>query len=95
MGAVVMKSTLKVLNQLSYILECAALDYLGEAKSSIKELCQQLESNGQDYAIENRKFIASQLKLVLEAYRDGNNKEGTSQLVQINRSLWQKQNFNA
>lgn len=84
-------ATLKVLNELSYILECAALDYLGEGKSALSGLCQHLESDSPEYAIENRKLVASQLRSALEAYRKGDKMTGTSLLVQVNRSLWESQ----
>jgi hypothetical protein len=85
-----MTATLTILNHLNYIIECVALDYLGEAKSSLTDLCKHLESDSSEYAIENRKLMASQLHAVLEAYRHGDNTAAISLLVQINRSLWHR-----
>lgn len=84
-----MTPTFTTLSQLSYTLECVALNYLGEAKSSLAELCRDLESNSPEYAIQNRELIARQLRSVLEAFQKGDNQAGTSLLVQINRALWQ------
>lgn len=78
-----MCTALKLLKQLSYILECVALNYLGEGKSALMGLCQQLESDI-TLAIEQRARIAQPLKQVLEAYRMGNIEAGTSLLVQVN-----------
>ena len=81
---------LTVLDDIAYIIECAALDYLGEGKSAIRILCERLESEVQEYEIDDRRLISAQLRLALESYKSGDKLSGTGQLNAISRNLWKQ-----
>lgn len=83
-------SLLTVLNDISYIVECAALDYLGEGKREINLLCENLESDDPEYEISGRNLVAAELRAVLELYRAGEKISGTSRLNSLNRKLWKR-----
>lgn len=55
---------LRVLDDLAYIVECAALDIMGEGKSELSRLCDHLE-NDASHAIEGRQEIAVELRQAL------------------------------
>ena len=82
-----MTPTLTVLNDLSYVLECAALDYMGEGKTELDSLCRRLESDPA-YAVHDHAKLAAELREALEYYRGGNRQRGANILSWVSRRLW-------
>lgn len=79
---------IRVLEHLSYILECAALNYLGEAKSELLNLAGHLESDDH-FAIENSANIAEELRAAECFYRHENTpSKASSILIRVSRGLW-------
>lgn len=82
-----MTPMLRVLNELSYVVECAAMDYIGEAKSELSELCTHLESDP-NFAIPDHANIAAELRVVWSLYSRGDRLEASGKLVKVSRRLW-------
>jgi hypothetical protein len=78
---------LRVLNDLSYVVECAAMDYIGEAKSELSGLCKRLEADS-NYPIPDHANVAAELRVVWSHYSRGDKLEGSSKLVQVSRKRW-------
>jgi len=77
---------LKPLNDLSYLLECAALDYTGELKTELRALCKSLGA-GYSHIPEAAQSLPK-LERALELYRTDRKAEGASQLVAVSRFWW-------
>lgn len=77
---------LKPLDHLSYLLECAALDYTGELKTELGELCRCLRA-GYSHIPEAVQSLP-QLERALESYRANRKAEGASDLAAVSRSWW-------
>ena len=84
-----MTPTLAVLNDLTYVLECAALDFMGEGKTALDCLCDQLESNPA-YALHDHVEIAVTLRGALGHYRHRDRAGGAAILSRVSRELWQR-----
>ena len=82
-----MSPLLTVLNDLSWVIECAAQDHMGEGKSELALLCSNLRDDP-EYRIEDRAEIAAELEVALMAYRPGDIAEGATKLTSISRRLW-------
>ena len=82
-----MTPLLKTLNDICYVLECAALDYLGEGRSELGLLCDRLETDP-SYAIPDHNQVALELRGVLADYKNGDKLKGSSRLGRVSRSLW-------
>jgi len=54
-----MSPLLRVLNDLTCVIENVAEDYLSEGKHALDNLCCHLESNSPNYAVAEREQIAS------------------------------------
>ena len=78
---------IRTLKDLCYVIECAAMGYMGEGKSELSTLCDNLETN-RDYAIASRVAVAAELRAALMLYRNDKRMEGASQLVRTSRKLW-------
>lgn len=84
---------LKLLDDLAYVIECVALNYTGEAKSSISMLCQKFEaaeklsSGSGDYH-----DVLSQLRAAdAHLRRDVADIYGAAGVLsRISRSLWER-----
>lgn len=77
---------LKPLNDLSYLLECAALDYTGELKAELASLCQSARSEYGDIP-----WVAQslpKLEMALKSYCAGHEADGARHLAAISRSWW-------
>lgn len=83
-----MSPILKTLEQLCYVIECVAVDYMGEAKSALCSLCMNLESNP-EFMFEGCETIASELRLALDQFKGCKKMVGASGLCRISRQLWQ------
>ena len=83
-------SQLKLLNDLSYIVECAAMDHLGEAKRELRELCEKLESADPELADSRVKTLHNELARIEYCYRHDDRFTGTSKLNGLLRSEWRQ-----
>jgi hypothetical protein len=83
-------SHLKLLNDLSYIVECAAMDHLGEAKRELRELCEKLESADPELADSRIKMLHNELASIEYCYRHDDRFTGTSKLNALLRSEWRQ-----
>jgi hypothetical protein len=88
-----MTAILKTLDELSYVIECAALDFLGEGRTELGKLCENLESNPA-YAFEGSAEILAGLREALALYRKDNKVDGSTRLTQVSRALWRIVNGN-
>ena len=77
---------LTLLNDLSYLIECAALDYTGELKTELGALCDRIR--GEFAQVPEAVQALPQLERALESYRKGCKGDGASRLVSVNRSWW-------
>ena len=80
---------LAVLNDLTYVIECAALDFMGEGKTALDQLCEQLESNPA-YAVHDHVELAVRLREALEHYFARDRAQGAAILTRVSRELWQR-----
>lgn len=83
-------SQIKLLNELSYILECAAIEYFGEAKSELREMCKKLESEDPDLADPRIKALHNELARIEYCYRHDDRFAGTSKLNALLRREWRQ-----
>lgn len=83
-----MHPVLKVLDDLAYIIECAALDYSGELKFELAKLCEQLDGSDRAYAIQDRQQTATALREALACYRGDEKLVGVAKLNNVSRGLW-------
>ncbi|MBN8532418.1 MAG: hypothetical protein J0L97_11250 [Alphaproteobacteria bacterium] len=83
-------SQLKLLNDLSYIVECAAMDHLGEAKRELRVLCEELESADPGLADSRVKRLHNELASIDYCYRHDDRFTGTSKLNSLLRSEWRQ-----
>lgn len=70
------------------MLECAALDYLGEGKAELDRLCRSLESDEPSYDIPNRLAVAARFRMALKLMRSDGKAESVRVLAKISRDLW-------
>lgn len=82
-----MSAILKTLDDLAYVIECAALDFIGECRTGLGWLCDNLEHNS-EYAFEGMEPIVSGLREALACYRRDDKAEGTTRVTQTSRALW-------
>jgi hypothetical protein len=78
---------LRTLDDLSYVIECAAIDYLGEGKTELRKLCENLENNP-EYDFADKLEIASVLREALDYYRGDEKIKGSMNLGAASRTLW-------
>jgi len=83
-----MTALLRTLDDLAYVIECAALDFLGEGRSELGTLCDKLE-NDAEYAFDGRAEILAGLREALACYRRDDKVDGTIQVTKVSRALWQ------
>ncbi len=89
-----MKNTLRVLERLSYINECALIDYTSEVKFELGRLIVALRSNA-DYEIADGSLIASTLEAALVDLRNRGSdnsdwEKGLSELGRTTGKLWRR-----
>ncbi|GAA5524055.1 hypothetical protein Maes01_00607 [Microbulbifer aestuariivivens] len=82
-----MEKILRTLEHLSYIIECASVDFMGEAKTELQRLCEDLE-NDSEYFFAEKEAVSAELRDALSKYKNHNYKAGTSKLASTNRKLW-------
>ena len=83
-----MNAVLRTLDDLAYVIECAALDFLGEGRTELGKLCDRLEHDA-EYAFDGRAEILVGLREALACYRRDDKVDGTIQVTRISRALWQ------
>ncbi len=82
---------LRILDDLAYLMECAALDYAGEGRYELGKLCARVETHPR-YRCADSDLIAARLRQALEKY-GGDPKNRTqcySLLIILNRDLWRR-----
>lgn len=78
---------LLLLEHLSYILECSLLDAVGEMKSELSNLCNDI-MNATDADVPLRHTVVSELEQALDLYLSWDYKEADSQLSRASRLWW-------
>ena len=78
----------QALDDLCYVIECAAMDYMGEGKRELSALCDQLESEAGYASVSGSADIAAVLRDALESFRVGDKHRGASILSQVSRKMW-------
>lgn len=81
-----MSPLLTVLNDLAWIIECAAMDHTGEAKSELGTLSKRLLADPA-FDIADKKEISAVLSEAREAYVRGDRRVGSHLLMTISRTL--------
>ncbi|HEU0152435.1 MAG TPA: hypothetical protein VFQ84_03705 [Arenimonas sp.] len=79
---------LTVLNDLAYVFECVAMDYLGEGKTMLDVMSTRLESEDPAYDVPGRAALAARLRECTALYRSQERARATSKLERISRELW-------
>lgn len=76
---------LRPLDDLAYLIECAALDYRGELKTELMHLCTAVETRAPGYAAEAIQSELKELQAALASYRADEKDAGASRLIAISR----------
>lgn len=84
-----MGKTIRVIEHLSYVMECALLDYMGDAKTELFRLIESLKNN-ESYSIDQNIAVAGQLQTALDHYCKRDNRAGNSKLSSAIRALWKR-----
>lgn len=84
---------LRPLDDLAYLIECAALDYRGELKTELSRLCTAVETRAEGYTAEPVQRELEELQAALAAYRADRKDAGASKLIAISRRWWQLARF--
>ena len=64
-----MQPVLRVLDDICYVLECAATNCMGEGKSELNALCVRLEGSDEASAVPEREHLAARLREIMERVR--------------------------
>lgn len=82
---------LRILDDLAYIIECASLDYMGEGKYELDNLCKRIETDPR-YRIAEGDGVAERLREALSLYARGGRDYplGHSRLMSTSRELWRR-----
>lgn len=80
----VLKSRIRTLEHLGYIIECHALDYAGEAKHELSSLINKIKAGP---SLAQDEAVASQLSAALEELMS-DKAGGAGRLCSISRGLW-------
>ena len=84
---------LRPLDDLAYLIECAALDYRGELKTELSHLCTAVESQAEGYTAEPVQRELKELQAALGAYRADQKGTGASRLIAVSRRWWRLARF--
>ncbi len=82
------QNLLTPLDDLAYLIECAALDYTGELKTELSRLCESIRNGGQGYEATIVQASLPDLEASLRAYRTDQKSQGASGLIRISRAWW-------
>ena len=82
---------LRVLDDLTYVIECASLDYMGEGKYELDRLCRRIEADPH-YRIADGDGVVGRLREALSLYARGGRDypQGHSRLMSTSRDLWKR-----
>jgi hypothetical protein len=82
---------LRILDDLAYVIECASLDYMGEGKYELDNLCRRIETDPR-YRIAEGEGVAERLREALSLYANGGRDypQGHSRLMSTSRELWKR-----
>jgi hypothetical protein len=83
-----MQPVLRVLDDICYVLECAATHCMGEGKSELSALCGRLEGSDEAYAVPEREHLAARLRVIHGLYRSDQRQDASVRLGRISRELW-------
>ena len=75
------------LENLSYILECAATESIGQAETEVEKLCSRLERD-HNLQFDSWSDVHEELSKVLRVYRAGEFLRAASILSGISRRAW-------
>ena len=78
---------LRVLEHLSYVIECAAVNYLGEVKYELGRLCQKIETDPL-FGISEESRVIQELRVAQDAFMREDPRAGASALARASRALW-------
>lgn len=79
---------LKPLDDLAYLIECAALDYTGELKTELNHLCTAIASAAPGYDSCLVQAELTELNAALSSFLTRRKGEGVSKLIAISRRWW-------
>lgn len=79
---------LKPLGDLASCCESAALDYTGELKSALSELCRLIDEQAAGYTAPEVQAALPKLEGALESYRAGNRTQGALLMTAVSRDWW-------
>lgn len=81
---------MKVLEHLSYVMECVLIEATGEAKTELDRLINLIVSDP-TYVVDNKESVISQLREALHFYRNGEYRKASGILSSAMRTLWEYQ----
>lgn len=84
-----MEEELRVLEQLAYIIECAAIGSMGEARTELARLNNSVCTDFLQGSV-RREMVKSELGKALDHYTKFQYQEGSSILSQVSRRLWKE-----
>lgn len=79
---------LKPLNDLAYCCECAALDYTGELKSELSNLCNLIRKQAPGYEAHEVQISLAKLETTLESFYSCDKDQGSLFLSSVSRAWW-------
>ena len=83
------RHTLKTLEHLSYIIECLACDFTGEAKTELGNLCNKMKSDA-FFRLDDKNSVIGNLEKALDELIRQDKHGCSSTLGQISRELWNR-----
>lgn len=81
---------LRPINDLGYLMECAALNYTGELKWGLATLCERIRKRDPGYDPDAVQAALPELERSLTNYRVGQTGEAIGILSAVNRAWWSK-----
>ena len=76
------------LDDLAYLLECAAMDCRGELKGELHILISAIEDRRPGYKADSLQGSLPDLRAALDQYRAGKGNAGACLLSRVSRALW-------
>jgi len=76
------------LNDMAYLLECAALGYTGEVKSELSVFCERVRSKQEGFTAAQVQSALPELDACVTDYRSDRRPEAISGLVRLSRRWW-------
>ena len=78
----------EALDDMAYLVECAAVDYTGELKTELSRLCQHIRGGSTPYSAQVIRESLPALEECLTEYRTDKKSSATNRLVLISRDWW-------